>query len=124
MTYFGSMFALMRSCWTIIILFYSPLTLSNKPEADALRDLEIIERWRKIYSGSDIMQRFLKGGTLTKKHHVLVAESVEKWRDRLQDISWFMRCLNDYIAYKTNFDDRCTGHLYSLPSLLLTLWAS
>ena len=109
----------MRSCRIIIILFYVPLKVSNKPEVDALTDLEIIERWRKIYSGSDIIQRFLDGETLTKEHHILIAEMVKKWRNRLEDISWFMRCLNEYIARKANFEDNCTGHLYSLPSLAL-----
>ena len=111
----------MRSCRIIIILFYVPLKVSNKPEVDALTDLEIIERWRKIYSGSDIIQRFLDGETLTKEHHILIAEMVKKWRNRLEDISWVMRCLNEYIARKANLEDNCTGHLYLPPSLALPL---
>ena len=67
----------MRSCRIIITLFYFRLTLSNKPEVDALLDLEVIERRRKIYSGSDIIQRFLDGKTLTKRHHLLIAETLE-----------------------------------------------
>ena len=105
--------------YAIMSNHYHLILYINKPEVDALTDLEVIKRWRKIYSGSDIIQRFLDGETLTKEHLVLIAETVEKWRNRLEDISWFMRCLNEYIARKANFEDNCTGHLYSLPSLAL-----
>ena len=45
----------MRSRRIITTLFYFPLTLSNKRTVDTLSDLEVTERWRKIYSGSDII---------------------------------------------------------------------
>ena len=98
--------------YAIMSNHYHLVLYINKPEVDALTDLEVIERWRKIYSGSDIIQRFLDGETLTKEHLVLIAETVEKWRNRLEDISWFMRCLNEYIARKANFEDNCTGHFW------------
>ena len=98
----------MRSCRILIILFYVPLKLSNKPEVDTLIDLEVIVRQRKIYSGSDIIQHSLDGETLTKEHHVLISQMVEKWRNRSEDINWFICCLNKYIARKANFEDNCT----------------
>lgn len=47
MTCFASMFAFMRSCRIIILLFYFSTTVSNKSEVDALADLQVIERWLK-----------------------------------------------------------------------------
>jgi hypothetical protein len=46
------------------------------------------------------------------------------YRQRLYDISWLMRNLNEYIAREANKEDKCTGRFYSLPSLALTLRAS
>ncbi len=37
---------------------------------------------------------------------------VETWRDRLADLSWFMRYLNEYIARRANAEDGCTARFW------------
>ncbi len=39
-------------------------------------------------------------------------ETVEVYRNRLMDISWFMRLLNQSIATQANQEDNCTGHFW------------
>ena len=41
--------------YAIMSHHYHLVLYINKPEIDALTDLEVIERWRKIYSGFDII---------------------------------------------------------------------
>ena len=36
-----------------------------------------------------------------------VKELAEEYRSRLLDISWFMRCLNEYLAREANKEDQC-----------------
>jgi len=37
---------------------------------------------------------------------------IAEFRERLMDISWFMKCLNEFIARKANAEDKCTGHFW------------
>jgi len=39
-------------------------------------------------------------------------ETVEVYRNRLMNISWFMRLLNQSIATQPNQEDNCTGHFW------------
>ena len=98
--------------YAIMSNHYHLVLYINKAKVDSLTNLEVIERWRKIYTGPDIIQRFIAGEKLSKEHHQLIAEIVAKWRDRLEDISWFMRSLNEPISRKANFEDNCTGHFW------------
>ncbi len=98
--------------YAIMSNHYHLVLYINKEEVDALTDLEVIERWRKIYKGPDVIQRFIAGEKLSKEHHELIAEIVSKWRNRLEDISWFMRSLNEPISRQANFEDHCTGHFW------------
>ena len=82
----------MPSCQITIILFYLPIKVSDKQKVDALTDLEVIERRRTIYAGPDIIKRFVDGEELSKELYALVAEIVDKWRGRLEDISWLIHC--------------------------------
>ncbi|MDB4837816.1 transposase, partial [Marinomonas sp.] len=38
--------------------------------------------------------------------------SADIYRERLADVSWFMRELNEPIARRANFEDKCTGHFW------------
>jgi len=98
--------------YAIMSNHYHLVLYINKKEVDSLSDQEVIERWRRIYKGPDVIQRFVAGEKLSKEHHGLIAEIVAKWRERLEDISWFMRALNEPIARQANYEDSCTGHFW------------
>ena len=60
--------------YAIMSNHYHLVLYINKQEVDALSDREVIDRWRKIYTGPDIIQRYLHGEKLSKAQHALIDE--------------------------------------------------
>ena len=75
---------------------------------------EVIERWQKLYSGGPIVKALQSGEKLSETQQKMLDAKIEVWRERLADLSWFMRCLNEFIAKRANKEDECTGRFYKL----------
>lgn len=89
------------------------LVVRLAPErAGALTEREVIERWRRLYTGPACVARYLDGARLDAAESALVGHCVALWRERLADLSWFMRCLNEYLARAANLEDGCTGRFW------------
>jgi REP element-mobilizing transposase RayT len=73
---------------------------------------EVIECWERLFSLPVIVQRYLANETITQAERDTVSELLIKWRKRLYDISWFMRCINEPIARQANKEDGCTGRYW------------
>lgn len=73
---------------------------------------EVIERWCRLFKGPDIVQRYRAGEILVGRDQAQLSIIVDTWRQRLHDISWYMRCLNEHIARRANSEDKCTGHFW------------
>ena len=75
-------------------------------------DVEVVNRWRQLFTGPDCMDRYLAGASLLDHERELLATLIPRWRARLADLSWFMRCLNEHIARLANAEDDCTGRFW------------
>jgi len=84
----------------------------NQVKAQSWAIDEIIERWTQLFSGGTLVQRYKIGQCKTEAESSKVIELAEIWRERLMDISWFMRCLNESIARQANTEDNCTGRFW------------
>ncbi len=81
-------------------------------QIESLSDREVVSRWRSLYQGSLLVQKWLKGELLIEAEQALVNEAITEYRQRLSNISWFMKCLNEPIARQANKEDGCTGHFW------------
>jgi len=82
-------------------------------EIDDCTDSEICERWSKIYSlSSPVVLRWQKGELSSEIQKEVALAVIAEWRARLSSISWFMRCLNEFIARKANKEDKCKGRFW------------
>lgn len=73
---------------------------------------QVIEHWHGLFTGSFLSQRYDRGEAMDRAELNALHQQVEVWRQRLQDISWYMRCLNEAIARQANQEDNCTGRFW------------
>ncbi|KGD63326.1 hypothetical protein Y5S_03481 [Alcanivorax nanhaiticus] len=69
------------------------------------------ERWMQLFNGPLIVKRWLKGETEAAQD-LKAEEIVQTWRERLYDLGWFLKCLNEYLARKANEEDCCKGRFW------------
>lgn len=69
---------------------------------------QVLSRWEKLY-GIPMPVLIGLAPDAGNAQRQLASEMIEVRRDRLADLSWFMKCLNEYIARRANLEDGCTG---------------
>ena len=69
---------------------------------------EVMARWGKLYGIATPIAIGLAEDALPAQR-ALAKEMIEIRRQRLTNLSWFMKCLNEHIARRANLEDRCTG---------------
>ena len=75
-------------------------------------DREVLQRWTQLFEGPLLVQQFLAERPLDESQKQRVAEYAQTYRQRLLNISWFMRCLNEHLARKANTEDDCKGRFW------------
>jgi REP element-mobilizing transposase RayT len=68
----------------------------NKLAADQWSSLEVIERWHRLFSGTGLSKRALRGEVLTAFEQTILDLMVATWRKRLCDLSWFTKCIRHF----------------------------
>ncbi len=82
----------------------------NKAKSWSTRD--ILARWHQVFKGTFLTQAFIQGKPLSEPELTTVKETAQIYKQRLLDISWFMRVLNEGIARAANKEDECTGRFW------------
>lgn len=108
----GDVFAV-DICAYAVMSNHTHLVLRLNPEkAKSWSEEEVIDRWKRLFSLPVLVQRFVRGETKSGAEKYRARQFIEEWRERLSDLSWFMRCLNEPIARWANAEDGCTGRYW------------
>jgi len=105
MQWLATNFAINICAYAVMSNHYHLVLFVDEEQALAWSDEEVQARWRNLFPGD-----------ATKKTEQLspeaLAQKTEEWRERLYDISWYMRCLNENIACLANKEDETTGRFW------------
>ena len=108
----GGLFCLDVCAYAIMSNHFHIVLCINQTKAKGLSRDQVIEKWTKLFLAPPVVVRYVNGDKLLQVELELVDEIVTQWRNRLMDISWFMRCLNEYIARQANKEDNCKGRFW------------
>jgi len=85
----------------------------DKQRALDWSDEEVVERWMQLYKGDLLVDKWLQAPDLLSNPMLkVVKETIEKWRERLYSIEWFMRGVNETIARMANEEENCKGRFW------------
>jgi putative transposase len=108
----ASVFGIGICAYAIMENHYHVVLCADRHRVLGWSDEEVIRRWTLLFNGPLLVQNYQQGATLTCTEQRMLSRIVTVWRHRLYDISWFMRCLNEYIARRANTEDDCRGRFW------------
>jgi REP element-mobilizing transposase RayT len=108
----ASVFAVEVCAYAVMSNHYHLVVKLCPERAAAWDDSAVWERWCRLFKGHPIVDRRRRGERLTAAELAWVRSLTETWRQRLTDLSWFMRCLNEDVARRANEEDGCKGRFW------------
>ena len=105
-------FAIKLCAYAVMNNHYHVVLNVRSDIAESWTHYEVVERWHRLFSGTPLSQQFILGAPLSKSESEGLSKDIAVWRQRLTDISWFMRIVNEAIARQANSEDNCTGRFW------------
>jgi len=112
MKWLSSIYAIDICAYAVMNNHYHVVLKIDVNRAKKWSDREVAALWNKVFSTPQYISRWLKNKPLSEGEIEMVAKDINKWRHRLYDLSWYMRCLNEAIARMANEEDNCTGRFW------------
>ena len=84
----------------------------DNDQANAWSDEEVIKRWTALFPRNGLLIKTLQKNQKARVAKKQLRQYISLWRERLMDISWFMRCLNETVARQANLEDNCKGRFW------------
>jgi REP element-mobilizing transposase RayT len=108
----SEIFAIDICAYAIMSNHYHLVLRVDQQKAAEWSSAQVAEQWEKLHQLPLLINHYLRNQTTTKAEIEKAEQTIETWRERLTDISWFMRSLNEHLARKANEEDCCTGRFW------------
>ncbi len=108
----SSLFAIDVCAYAVLANHYHIVLHVDRTRALEWDDAEVVERWKQLFHGVLLVDRYMDGQCGTDAETDRAREIIGQWRGRLSDISWYMRCLNEHIARQANQEDGSKGRFW------------
>jgi hypothetical protein len=109
-SFLSSVFAIDVMAYAVMSNHYHLVLRVDKAKAERWSDRQVVSVASKLCKIPEIVKDHLKDAD--SPLYWVVEDFVATWRQRLMDISWFMRYLNEYLARKANAEDKCKGRFW------------
>jgi hypothetical protein len=110
----AGVFAIDVAAYAVMSNHYHIVVRIDDEQAKKWTDEEVLRRWTQLFTGPLFVRRYLSEDRAEMDISQLasVLTSAATYRERLHDLSWFMRVLNESIARMANAEDDCTGRFW------------
>ena len=105
-------FAIDVCAYAIMSNHYHLVVFVDVQRARQWTEEEVIRRWGHLFRIPTVVERYRKGETTSDAERDAARTLIQKWRQRLMDVSWYMRCLNEHLARRANSEDDCKGRFW------------
>src|SRR5690606_38534226 len=97
--------------YAVLSNHYHLVVYVDQARSQALSREQVVERWTQLFRAPPVVERW-SNGKATQAEREMAECIIDKWRKRLCDLSWFMKCLNEHLARRANEEDNCDGRFW------------
>jgi len=112
LSYLQTIFAIDICAYAVMSNHYHVVLHVDKERAQDWSTVDIVKRWTRLFGTPVLVERYLRGQATSQAEADRALKVIAQWRERLHDISWFMRCLNENLARRANQEDNCKGRFW------------
>lgn len=108
----AGIFAIDICAYAVMSNHYHLVLRVDQDKSTAWTHEQVAKRWQRLHGLPVLVARYLAGETTSAAENKTAEGVIETWRERLTDISWFMRALNEHLARRGNEEDDCKGRFW------------
>ncbi len=110
----AALFAIDVAAYAVMSNHYHVVVRIDRERALEWSVEEVLKRWTALFTGPLLVTRYLSDsrGSMSQAEIAKVEALAEVYRERLHELSWFMRTLNEHIARRANAEDGVRGHFW------------